>query len=631
MIWPTSKGDVADALTEAATAGVSVVPWGAGSGVVGGASATSGQWTLDLKRLAGIGPLDPVRRTVEVDAGVNGQQLEDWLQARGFTLGHSPSSIGCSTVGGWAAARSAGQFSSRYGTFEDMIVWFEAVSPSLGHMRVGEGGDAPEAWAPLMIGSEGTLAVFTRFALRVWPVPEHRRLRGWQFPDVQSALNAMRLLMDGETWPAVVRLYDPVDTRIGGKTRPKSDHRPWFRDWLDSLRSMPGVSGRALSLPLALPGLVNHVFDRLASGVLLIVGWEGGREVTDALADAGEAILREGGTDLGEEPGQRWFASRHNVSYKLMPIFADGGFADTMEVATTWAGMEPLWRAVRAAVRRDVVVMCHMSHVYPEGGCLYFSFAGRGDRKVWERVWRRALDAVAQSGATTSHHHGIGRLKASSATAEAGIAREGWRQLKRILDPGGLLNPGVLDADHPPHPPADAPPSDAGWTAFAPGQGRWPWADVGLVPPWRRAPWMTSALRVSGPGFLVGRAPRSASGPDLRDWAANHLPVARIEQSAPPDGDGVMARLAGDKPWAIARAVLHADFRPGALGVDAGQLAVGFRGPAADALMSALLRRFPGERVPWRTYPWPWRDLVPCDDEDPAAVTAWLHSVGRPR
>ena len=128
VLWPEDTEQVEAALRAASEAGVSVTTYGAGSGVCGGATGQAGAWVLDTKALNRIGPMDSQRWVVEVEAGVNGQQLEDWLQARGFTLGHSPSSISCSTVGGWGAARSAGQFSSLYGVFEDMSTFNGDIS-----------------------------------------------------------------------------------------------------------------------------------------------------------------------------------------------------------------------------------------------------------------------------------------------------------------------------------------------------------------------------------------------------------------------------------------------------------------------------------------------------------------------
>src|SRR5699024_841669 len=162
-----------------------------------------GSWVIDTKALAQLGPVDRDRWTVEAGAGVIGQQLEDYLQRHGFTLGHSPSSIWCSTVGGWAAARSAGQVSSRYGVFDDLVLALRGVAPGPGIFQVGEDGEAPASWMPTLLGSEGTLGVLTRARMRIWPAPERRWFRGYRFSTVGAAIRAMRQLMQGELWPAV--------------------------------------------------------------------------------------------------------------------------------------------------------------------------------------------------------------------------------------------------------------------------------------------------------------------------------------------------------------------------------------------------------------------------------------------
>ena len=93
VCWPESDAQVAQVLREAHDQGVAVVPYGAGSGVCGGARGLPGSVVLDLKRLSDLGTVDERRWTIDVGAGVIGQQLEDHLNRHGFTLGHSPSSI----------------------------------------------------------------------------------------------------------------------------------------------------------------------------------------------------------------------------------------------------------------------------------------------------------------------------------------------------------------------------------------------------------------------------------------------------------------------------------------------------------------------------------------------------------
>ncbi len=653
VLWPADDDEVARVLQQASAAGTPVIPYGAGSGVCGGARGRPGAVILDTKMLARIGPLDETRWTVEAEAGVNGQHLEDWLDARGYTLGHSPSSIWCSTVGGWAAARSAGQFSSRYGVFEDMVLGVDAVAPGVGRFRVGEGGDAPAEWLPLLLGSEGTLGVITRCTLRVWPKPKTRWLRGYRFATVGAAITAMRRLMQAELWPAVVRLYDPVDTRIGGRTKPekvRSGNAGFVRAWLKRVDALPAVRRRTLALPLALPGVLNRIADGISGGCLLIAGWEGDPAVVDACSRAGHAILLEGGEDLGEGPGQRWLHSRHHVSYKLMPVFERGGFADTMEVAIPWSGLEALYDAVRAAVAPYALVMAHMSHLYPEGGSIYFSFAGRGDRSIYDATWRDALAAVVASGGTVTHHHGVGTLKAPAVSREVGPAVAGWRALKAELDPNGVMNPGrvYVDVADPPGREAEPPSIRAedglvrapigstlaerrALAAASGGELMWPWERPADVVRQGRNPWQTTWVEVSGrlDGVPVrlGRGPRSASGPDLRGWLADRATAYTV--AVAPAGARWMGEGRPPDPWGAALAVLRADLRPAVLTVADGALRVGFRGPAArelGALAAAAVPGGLGERA-WEAAPLPSGPLVPCRTTDPAAVTVTVQGA----
>ena len=643
VFWPRTPEEVLTVLRAASEQGISLVPFGAGSGVSGGARAIEGSWTLDTKALDTLGDVDRERWSVTVGAGVNGEQLEDHLAAQGFTMGHSPSSISCSTVGGWAAARSAGQFSSKYGVFEDMVLQVQAVAPGPGVFTVGQDGSAPAAWMDQVLGSEGTLAVVTRVTLRVWPLPETRWLRGYRFASVGAALAAMRTVIQGELHPSVVRLYDPVDTLIGGKTRPKEragstgSADGWLRRALRRVDALGPLRARSLALPLALPGLVNTVAGGAAGASLVILGFEGDPAVVRETSEVAHALMCARGEDLGAAPGERWYASRHAVSYKLMPVFERGGFVDTMEVAARWSRVEAVYDAVRAALKHSVFIMAHMSHVYPEGACIYFSFAGVGDRAVYDRTWELALAAVAQSGGTVSHHHGIGTLKAAAAAREVGHGRAGWSECKAELDPMGVLNPGRLFASIDPLDPGAPPPlhPDDGLVrsrVTAPvterlAEARWPFARLPGPARWHRSPWQTPWIEVAGRAgggrCLLGRGPRSAVGPDLRAWLAGQDAEATATWAA----DAQSARWMGeagalDAPWQVALALLRSDLRPAVITVVAGRLRVGFRGPAAAALGALASDRVPGglQPVPYEATVLPAGPLRWCPPDGPGVV-----------
>src|SRR5512134_2788060 len=119
---PIEEAEVSRLLAWASQAGVPVTPWGAGSGVVGAALPVNGGILLDLSELRSILALDETNLYVQVQAGMIGSQLEAELNTRGYTLHHSPQSLDRSTVGGWVSTRATGQFSSRWGGIEDLVI-----------------------------------------------------------------------------------------------------------------------------------------------------------------------------------------------------------------------------------------------------------------------------------------------------------------------------------------------------------------------------------------------------------------------------------------------------------------------------------------------------------------------------
>jgi alkyldihydroxyacetonephosphate synthase len=454
VVWPATTEEVARVVAFAADRGIPLVPYGAGSGVCGGVRPTPETIVLDVKRLRHVERIDEERLEVTAQAGIIGQHLEDRLGEAGYTLGHFPSSIYCSTLGGWLAGRSAGQCSGRYGKIEDMVVSLTCVDGA-GTIWEGALSGDESGLLPLVVGSEGILAIITRAKLRIAPAPAARAFASFVFDGVASGLDAIRHIYQQGLRPAVCRLYDPFDTmlaRQGGLRRAKKSQG---RGPVDGWR--PGRALRVLTRALrhsnALNALIHGLPDRALGGALMVMVWEDEPRIAAAEVEIARSIARDGrGRDTGEGPARRWLSHRHAVSYRQSPIFAAGGFVDTMEVASTWSRLLPMFHAVRDALSPHVFVMAHFSHAYPDGASIYFTFAGsaRDDvaaAAVYERAWRDALEAVVSVGGTLSHHHGVGRSKAPMMRREQGAAVEVVATLKQVLDPSGILNPGAILGD----------------------------------------------------------------------------------------------------------------------------------------------------------------------------------------
>src|SRR4029078_2819365 len=124
-----------------------------------------------------------------------------------------------------------------------------------------------------------------------------------------------------------------------------------------------------------------------------------------------------------EEPARHWLSHRYSVSYRQAPVFMAGAFSDTMEVAAPWSRLRDLYDSVRAALGRHVFVMAHLSHAYPDGCSIYFTFAGSAPTVAeaeakYDAAWRAALDAAVAAGGSLSHHHGDGPRKTLQQGAE---------------------------------------------------------------------------------------------------------------------------------------------------------------------------------------------------------------------
>jgi len=412
VVRPRSPAEVATAVRAAQQHGVAVVPYGGGSGVVGGATPPVGALVIDLTALDRILELNETALYARVQAGKLGGVYEAEVQARGYTSGHYPQSIERATVGGYVATRAAGQFSTKYGNIEDLCLGLEVVlaSGETVCLRVVPRAAAGPSLRELFLGSEGTLGIVTEVTLRLFPLPEQRTLASFAFPTVHAALDCVRRVLRAGWRPAVMRAYDGLETQRH------------FTAWAP------------------------------AESAMLVVVSEGPAALVAAeVAACAREATAGGGKPIGPDPVAHWLEVRNHVP--SWEFFLDREMlADTIEVAATWDRIGTLYDTVVAALAGApgvVVASGHSSHAYPQGTNIYFTFVlkpadfAKAETDYLE-AWARALRATLAAGGTISHHHGIGRLRAPWLAEELGSGYALLRDLKRALDPTGLMNPGAL-------------------------------------------------------------------------------------------------------------------------------------------------------------------------------------------
>lgn len=419
VLRPTSTAEVAALLRVCHESSVPVTPMAGRSGVCGGSLPVHGGVALDLTGMHGIEHVDDRSLTVDVLAGTFGDVFEDDLRAdHQLTLGHWPQSMALSTVGGWLACRSAGQYSNRYGKIEDMVRGLEVVLADGRVIRTGYRSPR-EAAGPdltqLFVGSEGTLGVITRARLAVHPKPEGDRRAAYAFTSFDAGLEACRLMLRRGASPAVQRLYDDRESHRSHGT------------------GKPGTAE------------ARHVLLVLDEGDPLITA------ATMAIAE--ECVLVSGGEPLDVGLVEKWMHHRNDVS-GLETAVRGGVVVDTCEIAAPWGSLGRVHAEVVAAVKAipgTMVVSCHQSHAYSDGACLYFTLAGKADDpdRWYREAWDVATRTTLANGGTVSHHHGIGLHRGRYLAEALGPAFDVLVSVKDALDPKGILNPGKLGLPDP--------------------------------------------------------------------------------------------------------------------------------------------------------------------------------------
>ncbi|MBE8518241.1 FAD-binding oxidoreductase [Amycolatopsis sp. H6(2020)] len=430
VVLPADPDEVQAVLEVCVRHDIGVVPFGGGTSVVGGVSALRGEKTsviaLDLVRLDALVSVDAESRIAVLQAGVRGPEAERLLAGRGLTLGHIPQSFERATIGGFAATRSAGQASSGYGRFEDMVTGVRLATPrGAWKLGVAPASAAGPDLRQLAIGSEGTLGVITEVALRVRPAPPVRRYEGYALPGWAAGAEAVRDLAQHHALADVTRLSDVDETEV-------------------SLALNAGVKTAALRRYLAARGVRRPCF--------LIVGWEGtAHDVALRRRETTRRLKASGAVRVGKALGESWRHGRFAGPRQRDTLLDMGVCVETLETAAYWSNVDELRDDVRAALTASLgrsIVMCHISHAYETGASLYFTVLTARDEAdpvgQWQRAKAAACEAIAGLG-TISHHHAVGVDHAPYLSAEIGsLGVEVLRAAKSAVDPTGILNPGKL-------------------------------------------------------------------------------------------------------------------------------------------------------------------------------------------
>lgn len=413
---PPDAATAARLLKLAAEAGIALVPYGAGTGLMGGARTVQAAVVVDTVRLNAIEPR-PADRMVWAGAGAVLAEVDAALRPHDLTIGHDPWTYPVATVGGTISTNGLGYKGGRYGGMGDQVLALEVALADGSIIRtraVGRRSTGPDI-ARLFVGAEGTLGLVTAAALRAYPLPEVRQFLSFSFRDFQAGFS--------------------VVTEVCALGM-----RPCFLDYGEEHTSpWPELRWRREEPPV------------------LYLGFEGFREEVDAnVRRASQVALAAGGQALGSEEPERLWQSRHVVAERFR---RESRRRSRQEApASREMAVDYLHVSLPPSQVLEFHSLCHEETAAAGVGLfecglwtgpeLFSAVVGlpqaSGGADALAPVVDRLLSAAQDLGGSMEYCHGAGVRLAHLMEREHGDAMALLRRLKHALDPSGVLNPRKL-------------------------------------------------------------------------------------------------------------------------------------------------------------------------------------------
>ncbi|UYG17891.1 FAD-binding oxidoreductase [Brachybacterium huguangmaarense] len=450
VVYPGTEEEVQRVLEIVLDADLVLIPYGGGSCISGSVTPDVDEKrpvvTLNLGRMRRVLSIDDTAGLAVVEAGVYGPDLEEQLNADGWTLGHFPDSFAYSTLGGWTATRSTGMQSDKYGDIADIVRGLHLVHPR-GVLRIK--GLPSQSTGPslreIVVGSEGRLGVITQVTVQVHRLAPERQVIAYMFPDWEHGIRTMHAITrNTDIHTTFARLSDGDETAFS----------------LSMLKEPTTLKSKVTAT------VQDKLFAYLASkgwdterGMCIgYVCFEGSKEAVARQQGVVKKIVKANdGVSLGAGAGKIYDQKKFDTPYLRDFLLDYGVFGDVSETAAPWSRLNEVHAEVTAAVHRALdeigrpgFVFCHMSHSYHSGACLYFTFAfpfTDDDRALaeYDTVKRTMQQAFIDHGATLSHHHAVGTEH--QPWMEQDVTAVGVSILQDLFttsDPGRNLNPGKI-------------------------------------------------------------------------------------------------------------------------------------------------------------------------------------------
>jgi alkyldihydroxyacetonephosphate synthase len=406
-VAPVSTDEVQNIVRFANRENLPLVPFGGGSGLMGGALSIRPGLVLDLRRMKRIIDIDGESRSVRVQAGAVLEAVDLALNPAGFILGHDPWTVPVATIGGAISTNSVGYRAGIYGSMGDQVLGLEAVMPTgeVLQTRSVAKHSAGLNLNALLIGGEGCFGIVTEATIRIFPKPETRLFRGQLFATFEQGYGAIQEMFQRRLRPALLDFGDDAE---------------------------------------------RH------GGAILYLVFEGNRELTAAEEKQAVALCQaHGATELPSAETEQFWLNRHEIARRFArnrrqrrERGQDGIYRDWIHVALPSSRVLAFRSAAQDIVARHGVRLQESGlWVQPE---LFSMRLGAEEGSVaspqlaLEEAIEELLRLVQQTGGSMEYTHGVGVKLAPLMADEHGYGLQVMRQIKQALDPNNILNPGKL-------------------------------------------------------------------------------------------------------------------------------------------------------------------------------------------
>jgi alkyldihydroxyacetonephosphate synthase len=417
VVRPRRTAEVQALVQWANASHVALVPYGGGTGLMGGAMSDGASVLLDFRDMADILAIRREDRHAVVQAGVVLSRLQDALQAEGLTLGHDPWTVGVATVGGTISTNGLGYRGGQYGSMGEQVLGLEVVLPDGQVLRtraVPKSSTGPDL-TQLFIGAEGVFGLITEATLQVFPAPEAHALLAFAFPTFVHGFAAAAEMAAVGLQPALMELTEDFPTGDAARSL---------------IERYPGVS--------------------------LYLGCEGFQALVEAQRGRAAAIcLQHAGKDLGEAAARAFWHSRHRTAERFQQERLQNlprGVLDTRPEASfdyihialpTSQVLRYRERALDLCQHHGVIATQCGIWTRPELFSMALHNPG-GRLEILADTVDRLLELAQDMGGSMEYCHGVGVRLAHLLARELGAGTEVLSALKRSLDPDAVLNPGKL-------------------------------------------------------------------------------------------------------------------------------------------------------------------------------------------